>query len=53
MEKELIGHNKEIESKIFKKYAELRERGLCKDCVSVKRVNDGLPVSFLLSARIF
>lgn len=53
MEKELIGHNKEIESKIFKKYAELRERGLCKDCVSVKRVNDGLPVSFFVIGEDF
>lgn len=54
MEKELIGHNKEIEDRIFKKYSELRMRkGLCRKCNAPKEVNDGLPVSFFVIGEDF
>jgi hypothetical protein len=54
MKKELIGHNKEIEERIFKKYGELRiQKGLCRNCSPPKEVNDGLPVSFFVIGEDF
>jgi uracil-DNA glycosylase len=54
LEKELIGHDKEIEDRIFQKYAELRvEKGLCRECNVPKEVNDGLPVSFFVVGENF
>jgi hypothetical protein len=47
LERELVGHDKEIENSIFEKYAELRLRKrLCEFCSVPKEVNAGLPVSF-------
>lgn len=54
LEKELIGHNKEIEEQLFKKYAELRrEKALCKGCNVPREVNNGLPVSFFVVGSEF
>lgn len=53
-EKELFGHNKEIEDRIFRKYGELRiQKGLCNKCNVPKEVNDGLPVSFFVIGEDF
>jgi uracil-DNA glycosylase len=50
----LIGHNKEIEDQIFKKYAELRkEKDLCKECNAPKEINNGRPVSFFVVGEDF
>jgi len=54
LERELAGHNKEIEDRIFEKYAELRVgRGLCGKCSVPKEVNSGLPVSFFVVGEDF
>jgi hypothetical protein len=54
LERELAGHNKEVEDRIFEKYAELRVgRGLCGECNVPKEVNGGLPVSFFVVGEDF
>jgi hypothetical protein len=53
LEKELIGHNKEIEDHIFEKYRELRTTDVCLECNSVKRVNDDHPVAFFVVGEDF
>ena len=53
-EEDLIGHDRELENQIFKKYHELRiEKELCKKCVTSNEVNNGLPVSLYLVGEDF
>lgn len=52
-DKELIGHCKVIEDRLFESYANLKKPDICKKCGVPKDINEGHPVSFFVVGKDF